>query len=71
MAYRLNYSIDHLEGMVSGDLPSVMQDFTALIEHRLPSLDPNWRSAKPPSVRELRQLITTSDPGIRFDLSYG
>ncbi|MDH2327976.1 hypothetical protein QCN27_13985 [Cereibacter sp. SYSU M97828] len=69
MSFRLSYRINLLEGSLEGDLPTVLADFTAMIGHRL-CLDPDWRSYKPPSVLELRELIRKSGKDIVFELSY-
>lgn len=69
MSFRLSYRINSLEGSLEGDLPTVLADFTAMIGHRL-CLDPDWRSYRPPSVVELRELIRNAGKDIAFDLDY-
>ncbi|MDH2325846.1 hypothetical protein QCN27_03090 [Cereibacter sp. SYSU M97828] len=69
MAFHLSYRINMLEGSLKGDLPTVLHDFTAMIGHRL-CLDPEWRSYRPPSVIELREMILQSGRDIVFDLRY-
>ena len=69
MSFHLTYRINRLEGEVSGDLPTVMQTFTSMIGHRL-TLDPDWRSYRPPTVVQLRQLVAASGRDISFDLTY-
>lgn len=69
MTFQLTYRIHRLEGELTGDLPTVLQDFTGMIGHRL-ALDPDWRSYRPPTVVQLRQMIAKAGKDISFDLTY-
>lgn len=69
MTFHLTYRINRLRGELSGDLPTVTQSFTAMIGHRL-TLEPDWRSYRPPTVVQLRQMVAESGRDISFDLTY-
>lgn len=69
MAFPLAYRIDRQEGLISGDLPSVLHDFTALIATPLGIIH-NSADARPPSVVELGKLISSANRDISFRLNY-
>ncbi|WP_136686182.1 hypothetical protein [Falsirhodobacter xinxiangensis] len=70
MQFHLSYRINRLEGVITGDLPTVLRDFADMVAHRL-AIETDWREYRPPSVPELRQMIAASGRDIEFDLDYG